>query len=183
MKFLLPLLLVLSIGCASTPTASVRTSEFYIDPRQDMETAVSPAFLEIDKADRKSTIDTFTQNGKIVIGKAEIGYKAGDPLRLFVYNGGVNPTTFDLKYEDIQGTESRSKITGKAYSRAPETQSLYVRVESPITVPPKFAKGASLFVEVPDIEVPERWEFDIRVSKQTNAFVSTDYLVRVFMSR
>jgi len=156
---------------------------FEISPGIVMDKAVAPAYFEFGSVIPGATIDTWTRNGEVVLGAERIGYAAGDPLWILLYNGLDGSVTFTLQVINAPLDINHSDVTGKDYFRAPEGPLVGVSLPmSLVTVQPKSCMKIPVNIQLPNGPIyPKQWEFRVLVTNlEVSGQISTALEIRFF---
>jgi len=155
---------------------------FEISPGIVMDKAVAPAYFEFGSAIPGATIDTWTKNGRVILGQEQIGYVVGDPLWILLYNGLGTPATYSLQCINAPLDTNHSDVTGKDYSKAPEGTLIGVTLPDMVTIQPRSCKKVPVSIQLPKgLDYPKQWEFRILVTDlEVPGQVGTALEVRFF---
>jgi len=171
----------------STPCESYRdiplSKDFEISPGIVLDKAVAPIYFQFGSVIPGATIDTWTGDGRITIGKENICYIPGDPLWLLIYNGRDGATTFQLQVINAPREVNHCNITGLDYQRAPEGALVGVTIPQLVTVAAGSCQKIPLSIHLPNLSYPNLWEFRIKVTTlEISGQVTTGLEIRFFCS-
>lgn len=158
---------------------------FRVDPGIVLDKAVAPAFYQFGSLPTEATIDTWTMNGTVVLGKSIIGYQAGDSIWLLLYNGLSTNSTFQLQLVNAPEVSNPGPAgVGGLYAKAPEGFVTGITVPNLITVEPYSCYKVPLNIHLAkSLEYPEKWEFRILVTTlEVSGQVTTGLEVRYLCS-
>ena len=146
---------------------------------------LAPAYFEFGTVSPSSTIDTWTEDSYLQVGRNKVNYKQGDPLYFIIFNDSINAYTFEIRYEDTVNDLTWSEATQLAYHKAPLGVKQAVAIaDSSVELQAGEAITIPFSVTLPeDMEYPLLWEFRLSIlRKDPGSMQEVGGKIRVFVS-